>query len=60
LHPGAPIEAEELREFSRAKMASYKVPSILQIIKEFPMTRSANGDKVVKHRLRDMAREITR
>lgn len=60
LHPGPPIDAAELRGFSGGRMASYKVPAILEIVEDFPVTRSANGDKVIKHRLRDMAQRITR
>ena len=39
-------------------MASYKVPAIIEILEAFPTTRSANGDKVIKGKLRDLAKEL--
>lgn len=50
--------ASSLREFCGQDMASYKVPAFVQILDRFPTTRSANGDKVVKGRLREMAKEL--
>jgi fatty-acyl-CoA synthase len=58
LRPHASADADALRTFCRARMASYKVPTLLEIVPKFPMTRSANGDKVMKNRLRDMAQEM--
>jgi fatty-acyl-CoA synthase len=58
LRAGVQSTAAELRSYCRARMASYKVPDVLQIVDAFPLTRSANGDKVLKTRLREMAREI--
>jgi fatty-acyl-CoA synthase len=52
------VSSEELREFCRADMASYKVPAAIGVLDEFPLTRSANGDKVMKRRLREMAEEM--
>lgn len=49
--------AEDLRQFCRARMASYKVPALIEIVDAFPVTRSANGDKVIKARLREIAQE---
>lgn len=57
LREGAGVDDVALRAFCKENMASYKVPSVLQVLQQFPMTRSANGDKVVKHKLRDLARE---
>jgi len=55
LEKGNEISAEELRAFCRARMASYKSPALIEFVSSFPMTRSANGDKVMKNRLRDIA-----
>lgn len=57
LNQSAEVSSELLKAYCKQKMASYKVPSVLKVLQQFPMTRSANGDKVVKHKLRDLARE---
>lgn len=54
---GESVDIADVREFCRARIASYKVPAIIRVIDAFPMTRSANGDKVLKTRLRDLASE---
>lgn len=45
----------ELREHCRAKAASWKVPDAVLFVTEFPTTPSANGEKVQKTKLREMA-----
>lgn len=57
-HRGAEVTAEQLRAHCADSAASYKVPSAIEVVDQFPMARSANGDKVVKHRLRAMAEEV--
>jgi fatty-acyl-CoA synthase len=37
-------------------MASFKVPIGVQLLNQFPVTESANGIKIQKSRLREMAR----
>jgi fatty-acyl-CoA synthase len=54
---GESVNLTDVREFCRARIASYKVPAMIRVIDAFPMTRSANGDKVLKTRLRDLASE---
>ena len=54
----AEVTEDGLREFCRSRMASYKIPSLIRIVEEFPTTRSANGDKVVKERLREITRQL--
>ena len=54
---GGSFDSAEVREFCRARVASYKVPALILSIDAFPMTRSANGDKVLKTKLRDLALE---
>ena len=58
LHEGSTVSQDELRTFCRTGMASYKTPAVIKIIEKFPTTRSANGDKIVKHRLREMAQQL--
>lgn len=53
---GMQVSTDELRRFCRERMASYKTPALLEIIDGFPVTRSANGDKVMKNKLREMAK----
>ena len=55
---GHSAKPEELEQYCRAGMASYKSPRMIKILDAFPITRSANGDKVVKHKLRDLAKEL--
>jgi len=51
---GATITADDLREFSRGKIAHYKIPRYAATCREFPMTVTG---KVQKHKLRDQAIE---
>ncbi len=55
---GAQLQAAALREYCKQRMASYKVPTIVHEVSEYPVTKSANGDKVMKNRLREMAKGI--
>ena len=55
---GANVSEDELRLFCRTDMASYKVPAAIKLIDAFPTTRSANGDKIVKQKLRELAQEL--
>jgi long-chain acyl-CoA synthetase len=47
VRPGAEVDADELREFCAAQLASYKVPAVLEITNE-ALPRTASG-KVMKH-----------
>ena len=58
LHSDTDANRDDLRDYCHGRMASYKVPTVLEVVDEFPMTRSANGDKVVKSRLRELAIEV--
>ena len=53
-----PSEAD-LKTFCRTSMASYKSPTTIRMVETFPMSRSANGDKVLKQELREMARTFS-
>jgi acyl-CoA synthetase (AMP-forming)/AMP-acid ligase II len=52
--PGTACSAEEIIEFCRGKIASFKVPRHVFFVDEFPLTGSG---KVQKFLLRDRARE---
>lgn len=49
---------EELREHCRTTAASWKVPDAVVFLTEFPTTPGANGEKVQKAKLRQMATEL--
>jgi fatty-acyl-CoA synthase len=52
----APAEGEVL-DAARAIMAGFKVPARVWFVQGFPTTQSANGTKIQRARLREMARE---
>ncbi len=52
---GTEWSEEVLIAHCRARMANYKVPARILAIEEFPVTPSANGNKIQKARLRGMA-----
>jgi fatty-acyl-CoA synthase len=57
-HDNPPLDLEsQIRDHCRARAASWKVPDAVIAIKEFPTTPGANGDKIQKSRLREMAIE---
>ena len=57
LRPGAQAGEPELLAFLRHQMASYKVPRRILFTSEFPSTDGANGRKIQKSRLREIAEE---
>jgi fatty-acyl-CoA synthase len=58
LRPGMAFEEAAILEYCARQMARYKVPRRVFALDEFPVTQGANGDKVQKTRLRDMARDL--
>ncbi len=46
LKPGQQVEADELREFLRGKVADFKLPDYVRFVSEFPMTSSGKIKKV--------------
>ena len=54
LKPGESVDAEEIREFCRGKIAHYKIPRYVKITDGFPMTVTG---KIQKFRMREMAVE---
>jgi fatty-acyl-CoA synthase len=51
LHPGASVTAEALTESCRGALASFKLPRVIRIVEEYPMTASG---KVQKFKLREL------
>jgi fatty-acyl-CoA synthase len=52
---GAAVDETALIEHCRQRVANYKVPRHVLSIAEFPFTPSANGNKIQKAKLREMA-----
>jgi acyl-CoA synthetase (AMP-forming)/AMP-acid ligase II len=57
LKDGARLEEAELTAFCRGKIASYKIPRAVRVVKDVPRTPGPHGDKVQRVKLREMARE---
>ena len=55
LKPGAVLDEPALIAHCASQIANYKVPKHVLAIAEFPFTPSANGNKIQKAKLRDMA-----
>jgi fatty-acyl-CoA synthase len=52
---GTTIDEDALIAHCKAGLASFKVPVRIQALDEFPATVSANGVKIQRHKLREMA-----
>ena len=50
-----PLHEDALLAHCASGMASFKVPIAVQLLNQFPVTESANGIKIQKSRLREMA-----
>ncbi len=55
---GAPLDEAALDARAREMLADYKVPSRYVAVQEFPVAMSANGEKIQRRRLKDMAAEL--
>lgn len=53
-----PLAEQDLLSSCRADLARFKVPRRVLVVDEFPTTRSANGDKIQRVRLREMAAAV--
>lgn len=54
------LDNQLLRQYCEKGMAKYKVPQHFEPIDAFPVTLSANGNKIQRAKLRDMAESIMR
>ena len=54
---GAAPEAVALRDQLRPRLAAFKLPVRIWVVSEFPVTQGANGTKVQRAALRQMAAE---
>jgi fatty-acyl-CoA synthase len=55
--PSATLTAEAVQSAAGKTMASFKVPARVWFVDRFPVTQSANGTKIQRGKLRDMALE---
>ncbi|SFE33246.1 AMP-binding protein [Blastococcus tunisiensis] len=55
--PGSSPDPEQLRAACRESLAGWKIPDVIVLVESYPTTPSANGEKVQKVRLREMAVE---
>jgi fatty-acyl-CoA synthase len=53
--PDSDLTEEDVRDFSRSRIARYKAPKHIFLVQEFPLTASG---KIQKYRLREMAGEL--
>jgi fatty-acyl-CoA synthase len=58
LSPGAAFDEAALRSFCAAGLARFKVPARCVALDAFPTTESANGTKVQRAKLREMAQHL--
>ena len=52
------FDANQLQAYCKKGMAKYKVPNHFEVIDAFPITLSANGNKIQRGKLREMAESI--
>lgn len=57
LKPGASFDEAAIVAHCKAGLANYKVPAAVIPVEDFPRTPSANGAKIQRNKLRDMAAE---
>ena len=54
--PGGPaLDENEVAGWVKSRMAGYKVPARVWFVDDFPVTHSANGDKIQRAKLREAA-----
>lgn len=58
LTPGAALDEAAVQAHCAARMARFKVPVRVVALDEFPATPSANGTKIQRTKLRDMAQRM--
>ena len=56
--PNALFDEQAILAYCANHMAHYKIPKRVFAVDEFPVTQGANGDKVQKTRLREMAQSL--
>jgi fatty-acyl-CoA synthase len=57
LHPDIEMNAEDIRDYCREKIARYKIPKYVFFIDQYPLTSSG---KIQKYLLREMGNKMAR
>jgi fatty-acyl-CoA synthase len=52
---GTAVNEQDIIAYTAERLAKYKVPAKVFVVEEFPTTPSANGSKVQKTKLREIA-----
>jgi len=52
--PGARVDRDSIAAYCEGRIATFKIPTIVRSVSEFPIAPSANADKVQKRFLRDL------
>lgn len=60
LKPGAAADEAALRAHCKGALAGFKVPARVLVVEAFPTTESANGTKIQRGKLREMAERLIR
>ncbi len=60
LRAGAAVTATTLQDLCREALASFKVPSRIEVLDEFPVTTGTNGTKIRTSELRERAARLLR
>ena len=55
--PGAAVDPAAVIAHAGTRMASFKVPARVWVVDAFPVVNSANGTKIQRNRLREMAQQ---
>jgi acyl-CoA synthetase (AMP-forming)/AMP-acid ligase II/uncharacterized OB-fold protein len=51
----SPVEAEQVREFCRSRIAAFKVPQTIVVLDTLPTIEGPNGTKIQRRQLRELA-----
>jgi fatty-acyl-CoA synthase len=52
---GATPTEDDIKQFCRGRIASFKIPRAVRVVRDVPRTPSAHGDKVQRIKLREQA-----
>jgi acyl-CoA synthetase (AMP-forming)/AMP-acid ligase II len=55
--PGAKATVQDMLEYCRGKIASYKIPKFIIFLDSLPRIQGPHGDKISKPRLLELARQ---
>ena len=58
LEPGATVSEDELVRFCRDELAHFKVPALVTVVDDFPVTSGTNGTKIRADELRRRAQQL--